>query len=104
MSQIGPNIGKFSKCFSTTPKACFKKKMMQIFKFFLKRHLTRFWWITGKYCKYKKIQIGPDTWKFSKCFYYKRLSTAPKASFFENNKSFKKKKKNYKDVLQAFDE
>ena len=45
-----------------------------------------------KYCKYEKFQIGPNTGTFSKCFFYKCLSTAPKVYFFENNASFLKKR------------
>ena len=56
-------------------------------RFFKKRRLTRFWWIMGKYCKFKKFTIGQPrvfffenyarffTGKYSKCF-FKSLSTA----------------------------
>ena len=67
-------------------------KILQVFFFIdvfphafekkIKRGLTRFWWIKGKYCKSEKFQIGQNPGKFSKCFFLnKRLSTAPKASF-----------------------
>ena len=42
-----------------------------------------------KYCKFEKFQIGHNTGKIYKCFFYGRLSTAPKAFFFFlNNASF----------------
>ena len=48
----------FYRRLSTVPKGFFFWKWCKLFKFFLKRRLTRFWWITEKYCKSEKFQIG----------------------------------------------
>ena len=60
--QIGPNTANLKNFLKKTPYTLLMKKTSTN--------------------KYEKFQIGPNTGKFSKCFFHKRLSTAPKAFFF----------------------
>ena len=57
-----PNTGQLSKFIFIDVFPSYQKvffwKWCKLFKFFLKRRLTRFWWITEKYCKSEKFQIG----------------------------------------------